>query len=161
MADVAEGTLDTLLLTARSVADPGVTDSGRLDLTVIRPNLTNTKTASPNGTQPPGTDLTYTITITNTGSDDAESVMTVETLPGEVQFKVGSIVNNFPAGIGVTVEHSNDGGSTWTYTPVSLGCGAPATYDACVTHIRWTLQDPLTSVPPDNTGTAEFVAQIK
>jgi hypothetical protein len=47
------------------------------------------------------------------------------------------------------------------YTPVSLGCGAPATYDACVTHIRWTLLNPLISVAPDNTGDVQFIASIK
>jgi hypothetical protein len=74
---------------------------------------------------------------------------------------VGTVVDNFPAGIGVTVEYSNDGGTLRTHTPVSLGCGAPASYDACVTHIRWTLTDPLSEVAPDNTGSAESVAQIK
>jgi uncharacterized repeat protein (TIGR01451 family) len=161
VGQVPLGTIDTLIFLARPVSSPTQTDEGRLVFTVIRPNLTIAKSVNPTGTPPPGTDLTYTLLITNTGSGSAESVVDVDSLPAEVQFKVGSVVNTFPAGVGVTVEYSNNGGAAWTYTPVSLGCGAPAAYDACVTHIRWSLQNPLGSVAPDNSGTAEFVAQIK
>ncbi|MCH7564517.1 MAG: hypothetical protein IH968_11915 [Gemmatimonadetes bacterium] len=61
----------------------------------------------------------------------------------------------------VTVEYSDDGASTWTYVPVSAGCSAPATYDTCVTHIRWTLQNDLSYVGPNNTGNVSFVARIQ
>lgn len=71
------------------------------------------------------------------------------------------MVNNLPAGITATVEYSNDGGSTWTYTPVSGGCSAPTTYDRCVTHIRWPLQNDLSYVAPDNTGNVQFVVRIE
>jgi uncharacterized repeat protein (TIGR01451 family) len=161
VADVAEGTVDTLILTARSVGSPAVSDESKLTVTVARPRLTLAKDAAPNGTVPPGTDLTYTITFTNDGSEDAVDAVVVDSLPTEVQFKVGTATSSVPLGIGVTLEYSNDGGGSWTYAPISLGCGAPATYDACVTHIRWSLQDPLSSVAPDNSGTAEFVARIK
>ncbi len=161
VADVAAGTTDTLVFTARSVGSPATTDDGRLELTVIRPNMTTAKAVSPSGTQPPGTDLTYTVTITNDGSDDAASVVTVDSLAPEVQFKVGSVVNNLPTGISVTVEYSDDAGSTWTYTPASGGCGALTDYDACVTYIRRTLQNSLTSIPPNNTGDVQFVARIQ
>ena len=161
VADVAAGTTDTLLLTARSVGSPAQTDDGRLELTVIKPNMTTVKAVSPTGTQLPGTDLTYTVTITNDGSDDAVSTLIVDSLPVEVEFQVGSVVNNLPTGVTATVEYSNDGGSTWTYTPVSAGCSAPATYDGCVTHIRWTLQNNLSSIGPDNTGNVQFVARIQ
>ncbi len=161
VADVAAGTTDTLLFTARSVASPATTDDGRLELTVIRPNMTTAKTVSPSGTQLPGTDLTYTVTITNDGSDDAVSTVIVDSLPAEVDFKVGTVVNNLPTGVTATVEYSNDGGSSWTYTPVSAECSAPATYDGCVTHIRWTLQNDLSSIGPDNTGDVQLVARIQ
>ena len=161
VGDVAAGTADTLFFTARSVGDPATTDDGRLELTVVRPNLTTGKAVSPSGTQLPGTDLTYTVTITNDGSQDAAGVVVMDSLAVELDFKVGSVVNNLPAGVSATVEYSNNAGSTWTYVPVSAGCGAPATYDACVTHIRWTLQNDLSYVGPDNTGNVEFVARIQ
>ena len=161
VANVAAGTLDSLYLKGRSVSSSTVSDSGWVFIQVIKPNMTTVKAVSPNGTQPPGTDLTYTVTITNDGSDDAVSVVIVDSLAVEIEFQVGSVVNNLPTGVTATVEYSNDGGSTWTYTPVSAGCAAPTTYDGCVTHIRWTLQNNLSSVGPDNTGEVQFVARIQ
>ncbi|UCF40911.1 MAG: DUF2341 domain-containing protein [Gemmatimonadota bacterium] len=161
IADVAGGTTDTLLFRARSVTDTATADDGRLEVTVVRPNLITTKAVNPNGTQAPGTDLTYTVTFTNNGSEDAAAVVIVDSLAAEVEFKVGTVVNNLPGGIGVVVEYSNNDGGAWTYTPVSAGCGAPTGYDGCVTNIRWTLQNDLGSVAPDNTGNVEFIARIK
>ncbi|UCD25159.1 MAG: hypothetical protein JSW51_04335, partial [Gemmatimonadota bacterium] len=161
LADVAGGTTDTLLFTARSVADPTVNADGRLEVTVIRPNLITTKAVNPSGTQAPGIDLTYTVTLTNDGDEAATSVMIVDSLAGQVEFKVGTVVNNLPGGVGVVVEYSNDDGGSWTYTPISAGCSAPASYDGCVTHIRWRLQNDLGSVAPDNTGDVQFVVRIK
>ena len=161
IADVVAGTVDTLFFSARSVGNPATIDDGRLELTVIRPNLTTGKAVSPSGTLLPGTELTYTVTITNDGSDAAVGVVVMDSLAVELDFKVGSVVNNLPAGVGAVVEYSDDGTSTWTYTPVSAGCGAPANFDSCVTHIRWTLQNDLSYVGPDNTGDVEFVARIQ
>ena len=109
----------------------------------------------------PGTDLTYTVTITNDGNYDATGVVITDSLAVELDFKVGSVVNNLPSGVSATVEYSDDAGSTWTYVPVSTGCGAPATYDSCVTYIRWTLQNDFSYVGPDNTGNVEFVTRIQ
>ncbi|MCH8936325.1 MAG: DNRLRE domain-containing protein, partial [Gemmatimonadetes bacterium] len=160
VANVAAGTLDSLYLNGRSIRNTAVSDPGSVFIQVIKPNMTMVKAVSPNGTQLPGTDLTYTVTITNDGSDDAVSAVIVDSLPAEVEFKVGTVVNNLPTGVTATVEYSNDGASTWTYTPVSAGCSAPTSYDGCVTHIRWTLQNNLSSVGPDNTGNVQFVARI-
>ncbi|MGH9260916.1 MAG: hypothetical protein ACRD08_13630, partial [Acidimicrobiales bacterium] len=157
----AAGAIDTLVLTARSVGSPATTDAGRLVVTVIRPTLTTGKAVNPSGAQAPGTDLTYTITFTNAGSAAAVSAIVVDTLPGQVDFKVGSVVSTPPSGVSVAVEYSNDGGATWIYVPASGGCGAPATYDRCVNRIRWRLLNDLSSTPPDNTGTLQFVARIR
>ena len=161
VANVAAGTLDSLYLNSRSFSDTTVSDPGWTFVEVVKPNLATGKAVSPNGTQLPGTVLTYTVTITNDGSDDATSVVVLDALPVEIDFQVSSVVNNLPAGVGVVVEYSDDAGSTWTYTPVSAGCSAPTTFDSCVTHIRWTLQNDLSWVGPDNTGTVEFVARIQ
>jgi uncharacterized repeat protein (TIGR01451 family) len=160
VANAAAGALDSLYLNGRSISDTTVSDPGSVFIQVVKPNMTMVKGVSPNGTQLPGTDLTYTVTITNDGSDDAVTAVIVDSLAVEVEFKVGTVVNNLPAGITVTVEYSNDGGSTWTYTPVSAGCSAPTSYDGCVTHIRWTLQNDLSYIGPDNTGDVQFVARI-
>lgn len=161
VGSAANGALDSLYLRGRSVDNAGVSDNGRAFVRVAKPVMTTSKAVNPSGTQPPGTDLTYTATITNTGSAVAVTTVIVDTLPAQVDFKVGSVVNNLPVGISVAVEYSNDGGSTWTYVPASGACAAPAGYDRCVNRIRWRLLNDLSSVPPDNTGTLEFVARIR
>ena len=155
------GTVDTLTFLARSVAVPGDTDAGRLDLTLIRPQVTLGKGVSPTGTQPPGTDLTYTMTVTNAGTADAAQVALVDSIPSDLEFQVGSEGTSLPAGITAVVEFSDDDGASWTYTPVSGGCGAAVGYDSCVSRIRWTLQAPLPSTGPDNTGDLSFSARIR
>ena len=161
VGNVAAGSLDTVVFKARAVGSSATVDTGKMTLTVIRPSMTIAKAVSPTGTQAPGTDLSYAMTITNVGTTSAASVVLVDTLRSTVQFKVGSVSNSLPAGMTVIVDYSNDGGATWTYVPVSGACSAPANYDRCVNRVRWRLQNPLSSLPPDNTGTLQFVARIR
>ncbi len=161
VAMAASGTKDTLVFKARAVLSPATADTGKLTLTVVRPTMTVAKSVSPGGTQLPGANLTYTVTLSNIGSSNATSVVVVDTLPSAVLFKVGSIVNTLPAGVSVAVDYSNNGGATWTYVPTTGGCGAPAGFDRCVNRVRWRLQNPLSSTAPNNTGTLQFVTQIR
>jgi uncharacterized repeat protein (TIGR01451 family) len=155
------GALDSLFLVGRSVGQPSATDSGWVFVELAQPNIQLAKDVNPKVNPTPGTDLTYTITITNDGNTAASGVTTVDNLAPQVDFKVGSVSSSLPGGVGVTVDYSDDNGSSWIYTPASAGCGAPANYDDCVTNIRWTLTDDLSYVAPDNTGDLEFVARIK
>jgi len=161
VAMAASGTKDTLIFKARAVLSPATADTGKLTVTVIRPTMTVAKAVNPSGTQLPGTDLTYTVTITNAGSSNATTVVVVDTLPAATLFKVGSIVTTLPAGVSVLVDYSNNGGATWTYVPTSGACSAPAGYDGCVNRVRWRLQNPLSSSAPNNTGTLQFVTRIR
>ena len=161
VANVTAGTLDSLYLNSRSFSDTTVSDPGWAFIEVVKPNMTTLKGVSPNGTVLPGTELTYTVTITNDGSEDATGVVVLDSVAVELDFKVGSVVNNLPSGVNATVEYSDDAGSTWTYTPVSAGCSAPANFDSCVTHIRWTLDNDLSHVGPNNTGNVQFVTRIQ
>jgi uncharacterized repeat protein (TIGR01451 family) len=161
VGNVAAGVVDSLVFKARSVADPTNADTGKLAVTVVRPSATLSKAVAPSGTQPPGTDLTYTVTLTNPGTASAASVVVVDTVASTVEFKFGSVVTNLPTGISVAVEYSNDGGSTWIYVPTSGGCSAPAGYDRCVNRIRWRLLNPLSDTPPDNTGNVQFISRIR
>lgn len=148
--------------TATSTQATGLTSFGDFQIAeAAAPSLALDHDVTPLGGQPPGTDLTYTVTITNNGSADATSVVVVDTLPANIQFQVGSVVNTLPAGVSVVVDYSNDGGSTWTYVPASGACSAPANYDQCVNRVRWRLQNPLSSAAPNNAGTLQFVAQIR
>lgn len=91
----------------------------------------------------PGSNIVYVITVTNSGGpsksnqvDDAMSPFTALDLnyvaTGQpFQFIAGS--SGLTMG---TPVYSNNNGSTWTYTPVSGGGGAPAGYDGAVTNFR-------------------------
>lgn len=76
----------------------------------------------------PGATVDYTITLNNTGGSSADNVVIIDPVPANTNFVVGSL-STAPAG---TLEYSNDGGTSWTYTPVDSG----DTTDPSVTHIR-------------------------
>ncbi len=151
-ADVAAGTAQWLMLTARCVATPTVADPGSVDVSIARPALTIAKTVA-SGTVQPGQDLLYTVTLTNIGSESADSVRTTDLLPAPLQFKLGS------GGGPVTPEYSQDG-SSWTYTPASGACGAATGYDGCVRQIRWLLNAPLSQTASQNSVSYTFVARM-
>jgi uncharacterized repeat protein (TIGR01451 family) len=90
--------------------------------------------------------ITYTANVTNTGAGTAASVVMTDSLSSYVQVGLNSygagvafqFVNGTPASgltLGTPV-YSNDNGSTWVYTPVSGGGGAPAGYDGNITNWR-------------------------
>ena len=161
-----------------SVSGGGQTNTGNdsaSDATTINagsPNVGLVKSVSPTGSQAPGTDLTYTVVYTNTGGQPASNFIIVdpnmqnvdplERVFHNLDFKVGSITSNpGTTGLTATIEYSNDGGTTWTYTPVSGGGGAPAGYDRSVTNIRWTFTGNLSQTSPNNTGSVTFTSRIR
>ena len=161
IANVANGTIDTLKLTGRSVGNPVKTSTAVLVVTVIHPVISIAKGVNPGGTQVPGTNLTFTSTVTNVGGASAASVAVVDSIPTAVQYKLASTAATLPAGVTVLIDYSNDGGTTWTYTPVNAGCSAPIGYDRCVNRIRWRLQAALSNTAPNNQGTLSFISRIR
>jgi len=161
VGDVTAGSIDTLVFLARPALSPATSDSAKLVVTVIRPSVTVVKAVKPGGTAPPGTDLTYTVTLTNTGTENAVNVVHVDSVPAQLGFKVGSVSTSLPGGVTGAVAYSNNNGTTWTYVPVSAGCSAPAGYDYCVRAIRLSLSNPLSHVGPNNIVQLVFVAQVK
>ena len=161
VANVAVGTIDTLKLTGRSVGNPVKTSTGALVVTVIKPVITISKAASPAGSSPPGTALTFTSTLTNAGTASASSLAVVDSIPSTVDFKTSSAAATLPAGVTAAIEYSSDGGLTWTYVPASGACSAPAGFDRCVNRIRWRLLAALSSVAPNNQGTLSFISRIR
>ncbi len=180
----ASGTLTNtaqIVTPASGVTDPndpsrtGAGNNSATDNTTINPlppNIGLVKSVSPNGTQLPGTDLIYTIVYTNSGGQAATSFVIVDPNPSNadplervlrnVDFKVGSM-SSAPGttGLVATFQYSNDGGTTWTYTPVSGGGGAPAGYDRAVTNVRWSFAGSLSSVAPNNSGSVSFTVRIR
>ena len=116
----------------------------------------------------PGATIAYVVAYdnvtssggTNNSTISASSIVLLDPVPANTDFKVGSATSNPAAGITLVVtEYSNDGGSTWTYTPTSLAGGAPAGFDRTVTHVRFTLTGPV--APADVAGNNGFTVRIR
>jgi uncharacterized repeat protein (TIGR01451 family) len=169
---------NTAQVTASDQPDPDSTpnnnnaaedDQASVSLSTSPPNVTLCKTiqgqpcpppAPPS--LPPGSDITYLITFTNTGGSYASAFVLIDPIPANTDFKVGSVTTNFgTTGLTVVVAYSNDSGTTWTYVPASGAGGAPAGYDRNVTHVRWSFGGNLSQTGPNNTGDVSFITRIR
>jgi uncharacterized repeat protein (TIGR01451 family) len=158
--DVAAGATDPIVLTATSGVVPLIADFDTTTVTVVRPFLGLTKLASVPGDTIPGAAVTYQMTVTNLGTESATQVEVVDSLPTEVDYVIGSTSETLPAGITATLEF-DDGSDSWSYAPMSAGCGAGAGSDRCVRAIRWTLDTPLPATAPSNAVVFQFTAGIR
>lgn len=84
-------TIDSLSVRALSDTDKVTSDTQTFTTTVTAPVLSVTKSVSPAGSQPPGTDLVYTITVTNTGSGMATAVVITDPIPANTTYKAGTL----------------------------------------------------------------------
>ena len=128
------------------------------------PNVGLQKSVSPTSAAQliPGADLVYAIAFTNSGTASASSLVVTDPIPANTDFKVGSVTSSLgTTGLTVAVAYSNNGGSTWTYTPVSGGGGASSGYDRDVTNIKWTFTGSLSQTSPNNTGNVGFTSRIR
>ena len=136
------------------------------------PTVSLLKSVSPGGAQTPGTDLIYTIVYSNTGGQAATNfilgdpnianVVPAERVFRNVDFKIGSLTSSpGSTGLVASYQYSNDGGTTWTYAPVSGAGGAPAGYDRIVTNIRWSFSGILSQTAPNNTGSVGLTVRIR
>lgn len=131
-------------------------------VTVLFPVIDLLKSVTPNGAQSPGTDLVYAIAFTNSGGMDAQTLVIKDPIPASTDFKIGSVTTTLgTTGLTVVVAYSNNGGTTWTYTPASGGGSASAGYDRNVTNIRWTFTGNLSPSSPNNAGSVGFIAKIR
>jgi uncharacterized repeat protein (TIGR01451 family) len=93
----ADGASDVTTVTGVSVFDGAKTDTATDTINVAAPNVTVTKSVSPAGNQPPGTTLTYTITVTNNGTGAANSVVLTDPIPTNTTYQTGTITYNAAA----------------------------------------------------------------
>lgn len=159
-AGAALGTVETgtLTVTGNATAASDVA----VDVTVIvAGNLQLTKSVTPGGDQPPGSELTYSTDYQNIGTDSLQAVVIYDAVPSFTQFKVGSasIGTPPPSVTSITPEYSDDGGATWTYVPVSGGGGAPANFDANVTNVRFVMTGTLPPGSASSVGVS-FIVRI-
>ncbi len=156
---------NTLSLRARSAAQPAAQAEGSMTVRRVFPTVTLAKAVLPASSSTPGTDLTYTLQFGNAGEGSASAVVVTDSLPAQVQFKIGSVQQTLPAGVTATVAYSSDNGATWAYTPGVSPCTpavpAPTGYDACVNRIRWTLAGTLPADAALSAGSFRFVARIR
>ena len=90
-AGTSDATTDGLSVTVYSAEDHSKTATVSFSTTVTAPVLSVVKAVSPTGSQPPGTVLTYTVTATNSGSGNANSVVITDIVPTYTTYKAGTI----------------------------------------------------------------------
>jgi uncharacterized repeat protein (TIGR01451 family) len=104
----------------------------------------------------PGDTVIFTVSYANTDTKPADRVIVINPVPEHVIY-----MDKSAEGKGTTIEFSVDGGKTYAapgkLTVTSAGKQRPA-IAADYTHIRWTLNKPLT---PGGKGSVSFKAQIK
>ncbi len=151
---------NTATLTASDQTDEDATnDSASVNVSIEPvPVLTMLKyTASP--TVNPGSNISYTIQITNTGGANGNAVVVTDALSpfsmlrvdtygalSPFQLTEGAPVSGITLG---TTTYSDDNGATYTYVPSSGGGGAPVGYDANVTN--WNI-DMVGTMAPSNSN---------
>lgn len=118
-----------------------------------------------NTNQLPGTDVTYTITFTNTGGQAALGLVILDAIPQNTAIKIGSLTSSLPAGMTIIAEYSydfdaaNPSLASWTNAPPpDNGTG----YNPSVKAVRWRITNgSLGITPPNNTGAVSFTVKIK
>ena len=141
-ADLA-GTVQTVFADAAGTADfptdgkHSSKDAYKVETATLTVSKTSGVDSDPfNGsTNPkaiPGAIMDYAIDVDNTGTATAGNVVVEDQIPTNTAFYVGSVVT--VPGAGPTVEYSDDGGTTWSYSPTAGADGS----DPAVTHVRVT-----------------------
>lgn len=90
-AGASDATVDVTTVTATSSFDTGLSANATDTTTVASPALTVVKSVAPVGAQPPGTQLTYTVVVTNGGSGNAVNVVLTDPIPTNTTY-VGSSI---------------------------------------------------------------------
>ncbi len=113
-SSAANGAVDTMTLTATptgTVDSPPVGASAaqsNIDqTTVVTGQIEMTLAASPSGSRPPGTEITYTISFQNVGAAEVSSLVITDGIPVNTTYVAGSMLIN---GGGVTDAADGDNG---------------------------------------------------
>jgi len=82
---------DSLTFTATSSQDSNISEDGIIKTTVHSPSISVEKSVSPSGENPPGTELTYTVIVTNNGSGLAKNVKIYDKIPTDTTYVNSSV----------------------------------------------------------------------
>jgi|GEM_PF-2673724 len=154
----AGGVTYTVNVTAASQGDATKTDQVRTQTTCTAPNLVMSKSVDLANALP-GQDIRYSVVASSTGLSNANAIVLVDSIPSYAGFRIGSA--SFAAGtsgLSSAVTYSRDHGVSWSYTPGTGGCTAPAGYDYCVTHVRWTMTG---TMVPSRSFTIGMTVRVK
>ena len=156
---VAGGASYNVFVTATSTNDSAKKDQIKATTTSTSANLTLLKNAD-KANAAPGDEISYTVTASNgSGLTAASNIVLTDPVPTYTGFKLGAATFNAGTStLTAAISYSNDSGSTWTYTPVSEACSAPAGYDYCVTHVKWTMSG---TMPTDTNFSIGLVVRVK
>jgi uncharacterized repeat protein (TIGR01451 family) len=116
-AGTADDAVDNSTLTVTSLNDPAGTpasDSIALSTTTTAPSLSLVKSVSPTGNQPPGTTLTYTVVVSNTGDGEATTVVINDAIPTNTTYVANSLT------VDSISKTDNDDADEATYTGTSV-----------------------------------------
>jgi len=116
-AGTSDGTVDNITITATSSFDTDVTDQQDFSTTVTAPVLALVKSVSPTGAQPPGTELTYTLEVTNSGSGVATEIIITDPVPQYTTYVTSSLYTGNSLGALTNRSDASDGdGGTYDST---------------------------------------------
>jgi uncharacterized repeat protein (TIGR01451 family) len=93
----ADGTADVTTVTGTSVFDNTKIDTATDTINIAAPNVAVVKSVAPVGPQPPGTVLTYTVVVTNSGTGPANTVVLTDPIPANTTYQAGTITYNAAA----------------------------------------------------------------
>ncbi len=113
-AGTADDAVDNSTLTVTSQGDGSATDAIALSVTCTAPALSLVKSVSPTGNQPPGTTLTYTVVVSNTGDGEATTVVIADQIPTNTTYVGGSMT------VDSVSKTDSDDADEGTYTGTSV-----------------------------------------
>ena len=126
ISPAAVGTLDNTAAVSSGTPDPNATNNSDLDSDTLgaSADLALTKTAAPTGSVTVGSNVVYTLTVTNNGPSNATGVTVTDPLPAGVTYV------------------SNDCGASFAAPTVTWNVGALAVAASATCHITVTVTQP-------------------
>ena len=133
-AGTADAIVDASIFRFTSVDNNTLTSDETGTTTVTAPILGLAKTVSPTGEQPPGTTLTYSVDVTNSGTGDATNVVIKDGVPANTTYVSSSLeIDSTGKTDAVDADNAQCDGSTAQFNVGTVSSGATVTIQFQVT----------------------------